>query len=429
MEYLRKHTDIKNRTLQFLDEAEEAVRGIWGEIERIRRYNSFKTLCAFRESGVANRHFFGTTGYGYSDEGREKLGEVFARIFRAEDAIVSPLVSSGTHALSIALFALLRPGDVMLSITGRPYDTLTGVIGLGEAHTHGSLSEFGIGYEEIPLDDSGAIQIERMMERLHKNPAIKIVYLQRSRGYEMRPAIPIAEMEKVHAAIQRESSDVLFVVDNCYGEFTERQEPTEAGADLIIGSLIKNPGGGIAPTGAYFAGRKGAIARTGERMTCAGIGTEIGSYLAGYLPYFQGIYLAPNVTATALQGAVLSAYVFETLGYGAYPRYDAFRTDITQAIHLHSEAELLALVRAVQAASPIDSNVTPYPWDMPGYDAQVVMAAGNFIQGGSIELSADAPIKEPYVAYMQGGLTMEQVKLALALAIQGMELEDRVAGE
>lgn len=420
-DFLNTRYGISPSVADFVSQCEEELAPVFAGIEKAKQYNNLKVLNAFQESQVANRHFFGTTGYGYSDEGRDKLGEVFARIFGAEKAIVSPQVCSGTHALTIALFGLLRPLDAMLSITGRPYDTLLGVIGLGQGG-NGSLAEFSIKYLETELTH-GHIDVQRVLDMLHLNKNIKMVYLQRSRGYEWRPSIPVAEIGEAIQRIKERFPNVLAVVDNCYGEFTEPLEPTDVGADLIIGSLIKNPGGGIAPTGAYFAGRADCIDRVGERLTCPGIGTEIGSYLAGYLPYYQGIYLAPTIVATALKGAVLTSRVFQKLGYQVFPEFSQPRTDITQAIRFQTEEELVAYIRSVQDASPVDSHVTPYPWDMPGYQDQVIMAAGAFIQGGSIELSADAPIREPYIAYMQGGMTYEQVRLSVMLAIKNIGLE------
>lgn len=420
-EYISQTYGIDEKIVRFVAQWEKELAPVFLKIEQTKEYNNYKVLNAFRQCQVANRHFFGTTGYGYSDDGRDKLGDLFAHIFGAEKAIVSPHVCSGTHALSIALFGLLRPLDAMLSISGQPYDTLLGVIGIGDnSGGKGSLAEFSIKYLQTDLE-KGHINVQRALDMLHLNKNVKMVYIQRSRGYEWRPSISVDEIRQAISRIKERFPHVLAVVDNCYGEFTEALEPTDVGADLIIGSLIKNPGGGIAPTGAYFAGTAECIGLVGERLTCAGIGTEIGSHVAGYLPYYQGIYLAPSIVATALKGAALTSLVFEKLGYQVFPRPDDPRTDITQAIRFKTEGELIAYIRSIQEASPIDSNVTPYPWDMPGYQEQVIMAAGTFIQGGSIELSADAPIKEPYIAYMQGGLTYEQVKLSVMLAMKNMD--------
>lgn len=421
-DYLLEQFHIQPTTLRFVEEAEEEIKAQMNLHQEIGRYNAYKVLHAFLAAGVANRHFVGTTGYGYSDDGRSKLGEVFSHIFGAEAALVSPLISSGTHALSIALFGLLRPLDTMLSVTGRPYDTLTEVIGMDGATGGGSLADFAVKYQEIPLTTGGQVDLTRVLDALHLNPSIKMVYLQRSRGYAWRPTLCIEEIERVTKKVKEKYPDVWVVVDNCYGEFTEMREPTEVGVDLAVGSLIKNPGGGLAPTGAYFAGTQEAIDLVAQRLTCAGLGQEVGSYLAGYLPYFQGVYLAPKIVENAMMGAVLTARVFEKLGFQVFPSWDAARGDITQAVRLHSAEQLIALVQAVQAFSPVDSNAVPYPWDMPGYQDPVIMAAGAFIQGGSIELSADGPVREPYIAYMQGGLTYEQVKLALMGAIDKMQI-------
>lgn len=408
------------QAVRFVEQAQTEIESILGGFSKTAEYNAYKVLEAFRSTNVAARHFAPSTGYGYSDEGREKLAALFARIFRTETAIVSPLIASGTHAISIALFGLLRPLDTMLCVSGTPYDTLHSVIGLENEQGSGSLADYAIKYQQVDLLPAGQIDIQRTLDYLRLNKSIRMVYLQRSRGYAWRNSLGIRQIQELAEAVKQRHPQVYVVVDNCYGEFTEPLEPTEVGVDLIVGSLIKNPGGGLAPTGAYLAGTAECIDKCAARLTCAGIGTEVGSYLAGYLPYFQGIYLAPQAVGNALKGAALTAYVFQKLGYQTSPAYNQPRTDITQAVRLHNEEELLALVRAVQKASPVDSNVVPYPWDMPGYQHQVIMAAGTFIQGGSLELSADAPLREPYIAYMQGGLTFENVKLALMLALSDM---------
>lgn len=418
-ELLKENYGIEKNAYDYVMSAEKEVADILSTYDEISAYNSYKVLSAFKKTEVANRHFMPSTGYGYSDIGREKLGELFAEIFGAEAAIVTPNISSGTNALAIALFGILRPLDKMLCITGRPYDTLMNVIGCDEENktTTASLIDYAVRYEEVKLDVVGCIDLPRIMDILHLNKDIKVVYIQRSRGYARRPAITIEEIENVCSSIKARFPDVYIVVDNCYGEFTEKREPTEVGADLIVGSLIKNPGSGIAPTGAYFAGTKQAVDLIAERLTCPGIGAEIGSYNTTYLPYFQGIYFSPTIVGNALKGAVLAAYVYAGIGKDVYPKFDAKRSDITQMIIFDEEDELIDFIRNVQKASPIDSNVVPYPWDMPGYADKVIMAAGTFIQGNSIELSADAPIKKPYSAYIQGGLTMEQIKLSLMLGI------------
>lgn len=421
--FLAEKYKITVDAYKFVAQAEEVLAPIFREYEETAAYNTYKVLHAFKEVNVQNRHFNGTTGYGYSDEGREKLSELFAEIFGAEAAVVSPLIASGTHAISIALFGLLRPLDTMLSITGRPYDTLAQVIGLGNEKVSGSLSDFAIKYQQIDLFPDSKINIQAVLDNLYLNKSIKMVYIQRSRGYEMRRSLTVEEIGEAIRAIKAKFPQMRIVVDNCYGEFTEDLEPTDVGADLMIGSLIKNPGGGLAPTGAYLAGTKKCVELAAGRLTCPGIGTEVGSYAYGYLPYYQGIYFAPSIVRNALKGAALTAYVYEKLGYDVLPKYNEKRPDITQALCMQNEDALINLVRAVQKASPVDANVVPYPWEMPGYEDPVIMAAGTFIQGGSIELSADGPVRPPYIAYMQGGLTYENVKLAVLSALSELDLD------
>lgn len=421
-EFLKKEYGIRESVIQYVEKANLKIEPLKGEYERLAEYNSYKVLNAFRSCNISARHFVGTTGYGYSDEGRDKLGELFAHIFGAESAMVSPLISSGTHAINIALFGLLRPLDTLLCITGRPYDTLATAMGLEEGGQSGTLRDFAVKYRQIDLTREEKIDLPRVMDMLALDKSVKVIYLQRSRGYELRHAFTIQEMEQAISKIRSKYPDIFIVVDNCYGEFTETREPTEVGADVIIGSLIKNPGAGIAPTGAYIAGTERAIDLIGQRLTCAGIGREIGSYLSGYLPFYQGIYFAPGVVKNALLGASLTAEVFSSLGYQVFPTNYIRRSDITQAILMKNKDELISLVRAIQKASPVDSNVVPYPWEMPGYQDQVIMASGSFIGGSSIELSADAPMKEPYVAYFQGGLTFENIKLALMIALNDLDI-------
>ncbi len=414
----RDRYGISDAALVEVSAAEKALEDIFKYYDNICEYNTLKVMSAFSRAEVQSRHFSGTTGYGYSDDGKIKLCELFADIFGAEDALVSPHIMSGTHAISTALFGLLRPLDVMLCITGTPYDTLLGVIGINEGKTNGSsLADFAIKYQQIDLLPTGNIDIRTAVDNLRLNKSIKVVYIQRSRGYSTRRTLSVTQISDAIKAIREKNKTVKIVVDNCYGEFCERLEPTEVGADLIIGSLIKNPGAGIAPTGGYIAGKKECVALAAERLSCAGIGSEIGSYAYGYLPYYQGIYFAPTAVRNALKGAALMAYIYEHRGHLVSPRYDDIRSDITQTISFPDEEALLAFMRAVQKASPVDSNAVPYPWDMPGYKDPVVMAAGTFIQGASIELSADAPMRKPYTAYMQGGLLYESVKLALLCAL------------
>ncbi len=413
---------IASAAIKRVEEAETALTEQFKKIEKIAEYNQFKVISAFKENRVSTRHFMATYGYGNGDEGRDKLGEVFATIFGCEAAIVSPLIASGTHAIAIGLFGLLRPLDTMLSITGEPYDTLATVIGLSESDVSGTLKDYAINFDKVNLLDDETINIPEVLDRIRLNPSIKMVYIQRSRGYEWRRALPISEIERAIKAVKEKFPNMTVVVDNCYGEFTETKEPTEVGADLIIGSLIKNPGGGFAYTGGYLAGTEKCIDLVSQRLTAPGIGSEVGSYAAGYISYYQGIYMAPTIVKAALKGAVLTSYIFSSLGYDVSPRWDAHRSDITQALRMSSEDELVTLIRAAQKAAPIDSYVVPYPSDMPGYDSKVIMAAGTFMQGGSIELSADAPMRKPYTAYMQGGMTYENVKLANMIALTDLGL-------
>ncbi len=413
---------IASAAIKRVEEAEAALTEQFKKIEKIAEYNQFKVISAFKENRVSTRHFMATYGYGNGDEGRDKLGEVFATIFGCEAAIVSPLIASGTHAIAIGLFGLLRPLDTMLSITGEPYDTLATVIGISESDVSGTLKDYAINFDKVNLLDDETINIPEVLDRIRLNPSIKMVYIQRSRGYEWRRALPISEIERAIKAVKEKFPNMTVVVDNCYGEFTETKEPTEVGADLIIGSLIKNPGGGFAYTGGYLAGTEKCIDLVSQRLTAPGIGSEVGSYAAGYISYYQGIYMAPTIVKAALKGAVLTSYIFSSLGYDVSPRWDAHRSDITQALRMSSEDELVTLIRAAQKAAPIDSYVVPYPSDMPGYDSKVIMAAGTFMQGGSIELSADAPMRKPYTAYMQGGMTYENVKLANMIALTDLGL-------
>lgn len=395
-------------TEKCIQNCEQAAAKQFAAIDEIAYFNQKKVLQAFRRKKVALRHFAPTTGYGYDDVGRDTLAEVFADIFGAEKAIVSPLIASGTHAITLMLSGILRPGDTLLSISGDVYDTLQGVIcGSGI----GSLRDFGVHYEKIDLSDGNfaLTQIEQTVRRLRP----KMVFIQRSRGYSLRNAFSLDEIERACAVVRRAYADTVIAVDNCYGEFVAMREPVQVGADICAGSMIKNPGGGLAPTGGYIAGKSDIVALVAQRLTTPGVGMEVGSYAGDYRPYYQGLFMAPHVTAQALKGAVLFGAVFSAMGYETLPKEKELPNDIICSIRFDSQEKLIAFCRAVQAVSPIDSHVTPYPWDMPGYDHQVIMAAGTFVQGASLELSADSPIKEPYVAYLQGGLTYEHVRYAV----------------
>ena len=377
--------------------------------EDISVYNQKKVLDAFRECKVSYHHFNPTTGYAYDDAGREKLAEVFAKVFGAEKAIVSPNIVSGTHALTVALFGLLKAGDTLVGATGAPYDTLQEVIG-GE--NNGSLRDYGINYKEFALKND-KIDIESVSEYLREHkPAV--VMITRSRGYSWRDALSVEEIGEAVNAFRKAYAGVTVLVDNCYGEFVGKTEPTEVGADVIAGSLIKNPGGGLAPTGGYIAGKEAAVTRIGYRLTAPSIGTEVGSYYQSYMPFFEGLFFAPSVVANALKGAILAANALGSLGYDVKPATGEMPRDIICSVKFNAREPMISFIQGIQYASPVESYATPEPWAMPGYDDEVIMAAGTFVQGASIELSSDAPVREPYIAYLQGGLTYQHCKIALA---------------
>lgn len=396
-------------------EAEEAVIKSFSHIESIREQNQLKVIRAMQLEKLSDSHFSGTTGYGYNDRGREVLDAVFAHAFGAEDAIVRHSITCGSHALALCLYGILRPGDELLSITGKPYDTLEEVIGIRGEEGNGSLKDYGITYSQVDLKD-GTIDDESVLKAI--NEKTRLVFLQRSRGYEWRPALTIGEIERVIRLVKARKPDVAVMVDNCYGEFVEDREPTEAGADIMAGSLIKNPGGGIVPSGGYIAGKKELVEKISYRMTLPGLGREVGATLGQNRLLFQGFFLAPHVVAESLKGAVFTAQFMQELGFTTHPGPFDPRCDLIQAIRFNSEKEVIAFCQGIQKGSPVDSFVKPEPWDMPGYDSPVIMAAGAFIQGSSIELSADAPIRAPYTAYMQGGLVYEHVKLGVMCAVQ-----------
>lgn len=377
--------------------------------EDISVYNQKKVLDAFRECKVSYHHFNPTTGYAYDDAGREKLAEVFAKVFGAEKAIVSPNIVSGTHALTVALFGLLKAGDTLVGATGAPYDTLQEVIG-GE--NNGSLRDYGINYKEFALKND-KIDIESVSEYLREHkPAV--VMITRSRGYSWRDALSVEEIGEAVKAFRKAYAGVTVLVDNCYGEFVGKTEPTEVGADVIAGSLIKNPGGGLAPTGGYVAGKEAAVTRIGYRLTAPSIGTEVGSYYQSYMPFFEGLFFAPSVVASSLKGAILAANALGSLGYEVKPATGEMPRDIICSVKFNAREPMISFIQGIQYASPVESYATPEPWAMPGYDDEVIMAAGTFVQGASIELSSDAPVREPYIAYLQGGLTYQHCKIALA---------------
>lgn len=400
---------------RWAEAAEEQAAGVFRGIDKIAERNQWKVIRAFQKHRVSDYHFNGSTGYGYNDRGREVLDLVYADVFGAEAALVRPHFVSGTHTIGAALFGLLRPGDELLYITGRPYDTLHKVIGKPGDGT-GSLQDFGIGYAEVPLAAGGSVDWDGVGRTL--SAKTKVVGIQRSRGYDWRSSFTVAQIGEMVKRVKELQPDALVFVDNCYGEFTEELEPTEVGADLIAGSLIKNPGGGLAPMGGYVAGRADAVEKTAYRLTAPGIGGEVGATLDTLRPMYQGLFLAPHLVGQALKGAAFSAALFEKLGFETNPGWEETRTDLIQAVRFARSEQLIAFVQGIQRAAAVDAHVVPEPWDMPGYEHPVIMAAGTFMQGGSLELSVDAPIREPYIAYMQGGLTYAHVKYGVMNALK-----------
>ena len=389
-----------------IQELENSLTNQFKRVEEVAFKNQKKVVEAFRECRVSNSMFAGSTGYGYDDFGRDNLAKVFATIFGAEKALISPILTCGTHAISTALFGILRPNDVMLSISGKPYDTLTDTL-FGKGN--GSLEDYKIKFEKIELvnDDFDYKAIEKHLKKLKP----KVVYVQRSRGYTERKALCIEQIENVCKFVKKISPKSWIMVDNCYGEFVEEKEPTEVGADVVMGSLIKNAGGGLAPTGGYIAGKSEAIDLIAKRFTCPSLGTEVGSYEIGYRMFFQGLFMAPHTVCQAMKGSLLISKLAEIKGYKAIPSTEENSSDIVRSIVFNDEAKLVSFVQTIQKYSPVDSFALPMPWDMPGYKDQVIMAAGTFVAGSSIELSCDSPIRPPYVAYFQGGLTYEHVKM------------------
>lgn len=409
---------IDERIEKASEEALHTCAPAFARVERMAAKNSRKVLAAFAENRVSESHFAPSTGYGYGDRGRDTLDQVFAQALGAEDALVRHHFVSGTHAISTALFAVLRPGDVLLSCSGLPYDTLHGVIGL-RGDGQGSLKDYGVRYEQIDLLPSGDLDLDAVERRLRQS-TVKVAYLQRSRGYSLRPSLTIEVIAAFCDTVKRFSPDTLVVVDNCYGEFVEDKEPPQVGADLIIGSLIKNPGGGMADSGGYIAGRHELVELAGYRLTAPGVGREVGASLGNTRSMFKGLFFAPHVTAQALKTAVFAAALFEQFGFAATPRWDAPRTDIIETIELGNADALVAFCQGLQSGSPVDAFVRPEPWDMPGYDSPVIMAAGAFTLGASIELSADAPLRSPYAVWMQGGLTFETGMVGVQCAAQAL---------
>ena len=407
---------IEDATLAFGEEVLASLRERFEEIDKIAEYNQLKVLRAMQECRVSEACLLGTTGYGYNDVGRDTLEEVYAKLFHTEDALVRPQITCGTHALALALMSNLRPGDELLSPVGKPYDTLEEVIGIRDSR--GSLKEYGISYAQVDLLADGEFDFEGIKAAINKKT--KLVTIQRSKGYQPRKTLSVARIGQLISFIKEIKPDVICMVDNCYGEFVETMEPTDVGADMIVGSLIKNPGGGLAPIGGYIAGKKECVENAAYRLTSPGLGKEVGASLGVIQSFYQGLFLSPTVVSGALKGAIFAANIFETLGFDVIPNGTESRHDIIQAVTLGSPEGVIAFCKGIQAAAPVDSYVSPEPWAMPGYDSDVIMAAGAFVQGSSIELSADGPIKPPYAVYFQGGLTWAHAKFGILRSLEEM---------
>ena len=410
---------ISEKTYNFGEEILKSLEGRFKKIDENAEYNQLKVLKAMQDNKVSEACLLGTTGYGYNDIGREKLEAVYASVFHTEDALVRPQITCGTHALALALMSNLRPGDMLFSPVGKPYDTLEEVIGIRPSK--GSLKEYGIDYAQVDLLSDGSFDFDNIKKTLLEHDNIKLVTIQRSKGYQTRPTLSVDRIGELVKFIKSVKKDVICMVDNCYGEFVETIEPTDVGADMVVGSLIKNPGGGLAPIGGYIAGKKECVENAAFRLTSPGLGKQVGASL-GILPqFYQGLFLSPTVTASALKGAIFAANIYEKLGFDVCPNATEDRHDIIQAVTFGKPEGVIAFCEGIQAAAPVDSFVSPEPWDMPGYDAQVVMAAGAFVSGSSIELSADGPIKPPYSVFFQGGLTWPHAKLGILKTLQKLQ--------
>lgn len=405
---------ISQKVYDFTEEIWESLKTRFEEIDAVSEYNQMKVIAAMQKNRVSEACLLGTTGYGYNDLGRETLEAVYADIFHTEDALVRPQITCGTHALALALMSNLRPGDELLSPVGKPYDTLEEVIGIRESK--GSLKEYGITYAQVDLKEDGSFDFEEIKKAIHEKT--KMVTIQRSKGYQTRPTLSVARIGELITFIKNIKPDVICMVDNCYGEFTEIIEPTDVGADLVVGSLIKNPGGGLAPIGGYLAGKKECIENAAYRLTSPGLGKEVGASLQVMNSFYQGLFLAPSVTANALKSAIFAANIYEKIGFKVVPDGKESRHDIIQAVTFGTPEGVIAFCQGIQQAAAVDGHVTPEPWDMPGYDSPVIMAAGAFVSGSSIELSADGPIKPPYAVYFQGGLTWQHGKFGIMKTLQ-----------
>lgn len=414
IENMYRDLGIRREVYDFGTEIESGLKDRFAAIDRVAEYNQLKVIRAMQENKVNVSCFQYASGYGYDDFGRDTLESVYASVFHTDSALVRPQITCGTHALSLALAANLRPGDELLSPAGKPYDTLEEVIGIRPSC--GSLAEYGITYRQVDLLEGGVFDYENIKKAI--SDKTKLVAIQRSKGYQTRPSFSVKQIGELIAFVKSIKPDVICMVDNCYGEFVETIEPSDVGADMVVGSLIKNPGGGLAPIGGYIAGRKDLIDACGYRLTSPGLGKEVGASLGVMQSFYQGLFLAPTVTAGALKGAIFAANIYERLGYGVVPNGTESRHDIIQAVELGTAEGVIAFCQGIQAAAPVDSYVTPEPWPMPGYDSDVIMAAGAFVQGSSIELSADGPIKPPYAVYFQGGLTWQHAKLGILMSLE-----------
>jgi cystathionine beta-lyase family protein involved in aluminum resistance len=408
---------ISQDVIFLFKKAENDIKTMFDYVDEIVEYNQYKVLFNMQKNKLSDIHFNGTTGYGYDDIGRDTIEKIFAGIFGAEDALVRSQIVSGTHAIALCLFSNLRPGDELIFACGEPYDTLKEIIG-DNVKSEGSLMDYGISYKKISLQGNGKIDMEALLSSITN--ATKMVMIQRSKGYDYRQSLFINDINEAITNIKNRNKNIIVFVDNCYGEFTEFNEPTEVGADLIAGSLIKNAGGGIAPTGGYVIGKRELVEKAAYKLYAPGIGKRVGPTLGVNRLILQGLFLAPDIVGNALKGSILISRVMELLGYDVLPKYNNKRTDIVQAVKFNDENELITFIQGIQEGSPVDSFVAPEPWDMPGYEDKVIMAAGGFIQGSSIELSADAPIRKPYIAYIQGGLSYSQIKLSIMIAVNNM---------
>lgn len=418
-ELLIKNYKFKEKTFELYEEAIKDVEDIFKVYDEIREYNQFKVLKALQDERISESHFTNSAGYGYDDIGRDSLDKVYARIFNTESALVRPHFVNGTHALGCALMGNLRTGDTMVCISGSPYDTLHNIIGISGKENIGSLKEYGVKYKQVDLKE-GKFDFEKIKEVLSSDPSIKLVHIQRSTGYGWRNSFLVSELGEVIEYVKNIRDDVIVFVDNCYGEFIDTMEPTDVGADLVAGSLIKNIGGGIAPTGGYVAGKGKYVEQASYRLTTPGIGGECGSTFGVMRQFYQGLFLAPHVAIEALKGAIFCSRIMELAGFDVRPKYNEKRSDIIQAIKFGNKENLIKFCKGIQKGSPIDSFVECEPWAMPGYNDEVIMAAGAFIQGASIELSADAPIREPYIAYLQGGLTFDHAKIGILISLNNI---------